>query len=66
MNPRLGENNPRRGERWSDAARRQGREARLEGRPFTTCPYPGSGTLERLWRDGWTREDHALRTGEDA
>lgn len=48
-------------ERWADKARRQGHEARLEGRPVLSNPYPYGGTLYRLWREGWTAEDNALR-----
>ena len=52
---------PEPGEYWVDAARRQGGEARLEGKPFVSCPYPAHGTLNHLWKEGWTNEDNALR-----
>jgi hypothetical protein len=52
----------RRGESWTGFAARLGSTARLEGKPWLSCPFP-PGFLRSAWEKAYDEEDRALRTG---
>ncbi len=49
----------RRDENWGSCADRLGEDARFEGKPLQSCPFP-DGPLKKRWREMWHHVDDAL------